>query len=227
MLSFEFGLAVSEMKQSKMEVLYERMVEQYKLRLEAIDPVSDDNLHDNFTGKSYFFSVRDNLVETFKKSIEDNDGNKMWNHWLTHFKIQSGKDDVIERVKMYAWAYHAIRNVKKNNMKAELEGREPDKEKVSSDAPPGSNTNILYEIPVVKKHHDHPFPTVNLRASEDNSGEDSEKEDNGDFRSIVASMKSRKKQRKEQQELDRKKGLNKGGDERTRHFDMQAATANC
>ena len=98
MLIFEFGLAVSEMRQAKIEVLFERMVEQYKSRLEEFDPTSDNNLHDNFTGRSYTFLIHDNHIESFKRSIEETDRKKMWkvysylkselvNHWLPHFKI--------------------------------------------------------------------------------------------------------------------------------------------
>ena len=46
MIIFESGLAVSEMSQSKVEVLHHRMVEQYKVRLEEYNPMCDDNLHD-------------------------------------------------------------------------------------------------------------------------------------------------------------------------------------
>ena len=47
LLVFECGLAVSEMRQAKIEVLHERMVEQYRSRLEAFNPVDDDTLHDD------------------------------------------------------------------------------------------------------------------------------------------------------------------------------------
>ena len=42
-LIFESGLAVSELRQSKMETLYERMIEQYRVRLEDFDLCSDEN----------------------------------------------------------------------------------------------------------------------------------------------------------------------------------------
>ena len=100
---FECGLAVSEMRQAKIEVLHKRMVEQYRSRLDAFDPVWDESLHEDFSGKSYAFTLRDCKVEAFKKSIEESDGKKMWkafsclkselvNHWLPHFTIQSGWD---------------------------------------------------------------------------------------------------------------------------------------
>ena len=69
-LIFESGLAVSEMQQAKIEVLHERMVEQYRSRLDVFDPLSDDTLHDAFAGKMYAFNLRDSKVEAFKKSIE-------------------------------------------------------------------------------------------------------------------------------------------------------------
>ena len=78
MLIFESGLAVSEMKQSKLEVLHQRMAEQYKTCLEDYDPVCSDNIHGGFTGKSYAFTLRDTLVESFKLSILESDGKKMW-----------------------------------------------------------------------------------------------------------------------------------------------------
>ena len=87
MIIFESSLAVSEMQQAKLEVLYERMSEQYKARLADFDPVSQDNLHDNFTGRSYSFSLQDNHVEAFKKSIEEADGKKSWIN-LHQFKIE-------------------------------------------------------------------------------------------------------------------------------------------
>ena len=128
---------------------------------------------------------------------------------------------------MDAWAYQANRNIKKNNRKAELEGRNLEEEKVFSDAPAGSNGNVPLELPVVKKHHNHPFLKVNLRASEGDSGEDSEKEEDGKFGSIVSSLKKRKQQRKEQQDLRKKgKGQNSGGDD-GHQFELQAAAANC
>ena len=238
MIIFESGLAVSEMSQSKVEVLHHRMVEQYKVRLEEYNPVCDDNLHDNFTGRSYAFTLRDNHVEVFKKLIEETDGKKMWkaytnlkselvNHWLPHFRIQSGEDldDAVERVRMHAWAYRANRNIKKNNRKAELEGREGEEEKISDDAPTGSITNVPLELPIVKKYHDHPFLQINLRASEDGSGEDSEKEEDGKFRSVVSSLKKRRQQRKDQKEGDKK---SKGGiaNDDSHKFEMQAAAAN-
>ena len=112
LLIFESGLAVSEMRQAKIEVLHERMVEQYSTRLDAFDPMSDDSLHDDFSGKMYNFTLRDCKVEAFKKMIEDADGKKMWkafgnlkselvNHWLPHVDFMSGWDidDAVERVR--------------------------------------------------------------------------------------------------------------------------------
>ena len=198
MLIFESGLAVSEMKQSKMEVLHMRMAEQYKTRLDDFDPVSSDNLHDHFIGKTYAFTLCDTLIESFKQSIDMSDGKKMWkafcclkseliNHWLPHFQIASGWDidDAVERVRMHAWAWRANKTIKTCNRKAELEGRELEPEKMYSEAPEGSNLNIPFELPVVKKHHDHPFLQVNIRALDD--GTDSEKEEDGNFISVVSS----------------------------------------
>ena len=53
------------------------MVEQYKSRLEAFDPLSDESIGEDFTGKSYAFTLRDSKVEAFKKSIDESDGKKM------------------------------------------------------------------------------------------------------------------------------------------------------
>ena len=58
-LIFESGLAVSEMRQSKMETLYERMIEQYRARLEDFDPCSDENQRVNYSGRSCAFTLRD------------------------------------------------------------------------------------------------------------------------------------------------------------------------
>ena len=241
MIIFECGLAVSEMRQAKIEVLHERMVEQYRSRLDVFDPVSDEALHDDFSGKSYTFTLRDCKVEIFKQSIEESDGKKMWkaftnlkselvNHWLPHFSIQSGwdLDDAVERVRMHAWAHRANKNIKKNNRKAELEGREVEEEKLYTDAPLGCTSNIQLELPVVKKYHDHVFLQVNQRGSEE-LGTDSENEEDGRFQSIVSSLKKRKVQRKEQKEYDKKRrgpssgNSGGGGDEK---FEMQAAAAN-
>ena len=125
-LIFESGLAVLEMRQSKMETLYERMIEQYRARLEDFDPCSDENQRVNYSGRSYAFTLRDIHVEAFKASIVETNGKKMWNafmnlkselvnHWLPHFKVQSGEDldDAVERVRVHAWAFRANRIVKK------------------------------------------------------------------------------------------------------------------
>ena len=237
MLIFESGLAVSEMKQSKMDVLHMRMAEQYKTRLDDFDPVSSDNLHDHFIGKTYAFTLRDNLIESFKKSIDETDGKKMWkaysclkseliNHWLPHFDFDSGWDidDAVERVRMHAWAWRANKTIKTGNRKAEMEGRELDPEKLYTEAPEGSNLNIPLELPIVKKYHDHPFLQVNIRALDD--GTDSEKEEDGKFTSVVSSLKKRKQQRREQKDFDKKArsaNSNGSGDEK---FEMQAAAAN-
>ena len=103
MIIFKSGIAVSEIQQSKLEVLHMRMAEQYKTRLGDFDPVSSNNLHNHFIGKAYAFTLRDTLVESFKRSIQENNGKTMWkaftclkselvNHWLPHFKIMSGED---------------------------------------------------------------------------------------------------------------------------------------
>ena len=170
LLVFECGLAVSEMRQAKMEVLHERMVEQYTSRLEAFNPLDDETLLTDFSGKSYSYSLRDSKVEGFKKMIEESDGKKMWkafsclkselvNHWIPHFTIQSGWDidDAVERVRMHAWAHRANKNIKKLNRKAELEGREIEMEKAYTEAPVGSTANVQLELPVVKKYYDHVF----------------------------------------------------------------------
>ena len=83
-------------------------------------------------------------------------------------------DDAVEGVRVHAWAWWANKAIKTGNRKAELEGREIEPEKLFSEAPGGSNLNIPLELPIVKKHHDHPFLQANLRALEDDS--DSEKE---------------------------------------------------
>ena len=147
-LIFESGLAVSEMRQAKVEVLQIRMAEQYKSRLLEFNPVSDENIRGFFTGKSYAYSLRDRYVEDFKKSIDDIDGKKMWkwftniksekvNHWLPHLKLNSGEDfdDALERVRCHAWAYRANRAIRRQNKKAELEQNIPEEEKTFEDAP--------------------------------------------------------------------------------------------
>ena len=65
------------MRQAKLEVLHERMVEQYRERLEAFNPVDDETLHVDFGGKSYSYTLRDLKVEDFKKLIKESDGKKM------------------------------------------------------------------------------------------------------------------------------------------------------
>ena len=52
-LIFESGLAVLEMRQAKIETLYERMIEQYRAQLGDFDPCSDENLRVNYSGRSY------------------------------------------------------------------------------------------------------------------------------------------------------------------------------
>ena len=126
---------------------------------------------------------------------------------------------------MHAWAFCANRVIKKSNRKAELEGSEVEAEKTYTDAPAGSNGNVPLELPIVKKYHDHPFLQVNLRVSED-PDDDSEKEEDGKFASIVSSLKKRKEQRKEQKEYDKRTRNANGGCEETRRFDMQADAAN-
>ena len=55
------------MRQAKIDVLHERMVEQNKSCLEALSTVNDDALHNDFSGKSYSCGLRDEKVEEFKK----------------------------------------------------------------------------------------------------------------------------------------------------------------
>ena len=144
------------------------------------------------------------------------------NHWLPHFEMKSGEDldDAIERVRTHAWAFRHNRNVKKNNRKARLEGREEEEEKVYTDAPPGSTTNIPLKLPVVKKHYDHPFLKVNLCAADDE--DDSEKEEDGRFQGIVSSLTKRKQQRKEHCTYDKKAR----GDDTDKKLYLQAQAAN-
>ena len=115
---------------------------------------------------------------------------------------------------------------KKNNRRAELEGREVETEKNVAEAPSGSNMNIPLELPIIKKYHDHPFLQINLRAAGGNPDDDSEKEEEGKFTSIVSSLKKRKEQRKEQKEYKKKARGTKGSIDETRRFEMQAAAAN-
>ena len=86
--------------------------------------------------------------------------------------------------------------------------------------------NIPLELPIIKKYHDHPFLQINLRAAEGNPDDDSEKEEEGKFTSIVSSLKKRKEQRKEQKEYEKKARGTKGSIDETRRFEMQAAAAN-
>lgn len=179
------------------------MLKQCNTRLDDFDPVCSDHLHCDLMGKSYYFTLRDNLVEAFKRAIIECDGKKMWktftclkselvNHWLPHFEYTSGDDvdDAVERVRMHAWAYRANKSIKTNNRKAELEGRAIEEEKVYTDAPVGTITNIPLELSILKKHHAHPFLKVNLRALED--GSDSEKEVDAHFVSVVSLLKKRR-----------------------------------
>ena len=78
LIIFKSGLAVLEMRQAKVEVLHERMVEQYSTRLDAFDPMADESLHEDFSGEMYSYTLRDCKVEAFKKLIEEADGKKMW-----------------------------------------------------------------------------------------------------------------------------------------------------
>ena len=66
------------MRQTKAEFLHERMVEHHRSHLDDFDPVSNEALHDDFSGKTYSHFLRDTKVEIFKKSIEESDGKKMW-----------------------------------------------------------------------------------------------------------------------------------------------------
>ena len=110
------------------------MLEQYKSRLEAFHPVSDERLHDAFTGETHAYTLHDTKGGV-KKSIKESNGKMMWkgftnlksdlvNHWLSHFSIQSRWDigDTVKRVRMHAWTYWADKNMQNNNRKAELEG---------------------------------------------------------------------------------------------------------
>ena len=127
MLIFESGLAVSETAQSRLPVLWSRMIDEYKVRLDNFDPCSDES-NEIFSGKSYCFHLRDPFVELFKRSIRlfDSDGKKTWdafnntkselvNHWMPHFKMDSGwdLDDAVEHVRKHGWVYCANRNIKK------------------------------------------------------------------------------------------------------------------
>ena len=133
MIIFESGLAILEMPQARVEVLYERMAKQYKMRLEEFNPVSEDNVHHNFNGKSFAFTLCDAQVKAFKKFIEDAVGKKMWkiytnlkselvNHWLPHFKVQSGEDvdNTVERVWMHAWGIPCKSKHKKEQQKGRV-----------------------------------------------------------------------------------------------------------
>ena len=51
-------------------MLRERIVEQHKSRLDAFDPLQDDTLRNDFSGKSCSCGIRDAKVEGFKKRIE-------------------------------------------------------------------------------------------------------------------------------------------------------------
>ena len=80
-------------------------------------------------------------------------------------------DDATERARMHAWACRSNKNIKKNNMKAELEGNETESEKARTEAPTGSIANVQPELPVVKKCHDHVFLQANQRAAEEISSD--------------------------------------------------------
>ena len=68
LLFFEAGLAVAEMPQSKLAQIHERALQEYNARLAMFNPLSDDNLM-LFSGNSFAFTVREHLIEDFKKEI--------------------------------------------------------------------------------------------------------------------------------------------------------------
>ena len=100
MVTFESGLAASEIQQYQIAVLYKKIVEQFTAQLKAFDPVSSHTLHVDFTGKTYIYTLCDSFIKEFKKSIEEQDKKKAWkcflnmksklvNHWIPRFFIQS------------------------------------------------------------------------------------------------------------------------------------------
>ena len=211
MIFFESGLAVAELPQSKLDVLQDSAHKEYEARLAMFDPTCDD-VKTFFSGHSFSFTVRDTVIEEFKNEIASNKttGKKIWqgyvyikseimNHWLPHFEMKSGEslDDAIERVRMHVWAYRANRTIIKNNKKLLASGEtNTEDEKIWTDAPEGSIGNIMLELPILKRYHDHPFLKINIRNNGDEEEINLQSSDNSPYNSVVSSLKSHKEQRK-------------------------------
>ena len=115
MLIFEAGLAVADTPQAKAAFLHEKSLKQYEARVDKFDPMSDTILED-FSGLTYFFTVRDSLADALMDLIkaEHFTGKRIWssygymrseivNHWLPHWKMMSGWDvnDAVEHVRKH------------------------------------------------------------------------------------------------------------------------------
>ena len=203
MLIFEAGLAVAETPQAKAATLHAKALKEYEARLESFDPVSDVSL-EVFSGKSYFFTVRDSYVDALKDSIKDSDltGQKIWaaygymkseimNHWLPHFNMTSGQqvDDAVETVRKHTWAFRANKNIKASNRRIEKQGGTVfATEKTWQDAPEGTTGNVMLELSILKEYHNHPYLQVNTRER----GEEKEDQDGEAYAGITASLKKRK-----------------------------------
>ena len=68
--------------------------------------------------------------------------------------------------------------------------------KIWTDAPEGSIGNIMLELPILKRYHDHPFLKINIRNNGDEEEINLQSPDNSPYNSVVSSLKSRKEQRK-------------------------------
>ena len=209
MLIFKAGLAVAETPQAKAATLHGKALQEYEASLESFDPVSDVNL-EVFSGKSYFFTVRDSHVDTLKTFLKQENltGQKIWssygyikseivNHWLPHWKMMSGwdVDDAVEHVRKHAWAFRANRTIKASNKQiAKQGGTNFAKEKTWEEAPEGTTGNVMLELPILKQYYDHPFLQVNTRER----GEEKEEEEGESYSGITSTLAKRKEQRKKE-----------------------------
>ena len=84
--------------------------------------------------------------------------------------MKSGEslDNVIERVWMHVWEHRTDGTIKKNNKKFLASGEtNTEDEKVCTDTPEGSIGNVMLELPILKRYHDHPFLKINIRNNDD------------------------------------------------------------
>ena len=211
MLIFEAGLAVAETPQAKAATLHAKVLKEYEARVDKFDPMSDTIIED-FSGLTYFFTVRDSLADALMDSIkaEKLTRKKIWNaygymkseivnHWLPHWKMMSGWDvnDAVEHVRKHAWAYRANRGIKASNKRIANQGGDTfAAEKTWEEAPEGNSNNAMLELPILKKYHDHPFLQVNTREK----GDETVEEGGEGCAGITSTLVNRKNQRKKEKQ---------------------------